>query len=283
MNLHYGDTAYWEVRYQDEQQRMMNGFQLFDWYVSYEVVHKILGTITDMKAVHKVLILGVGRSDVVEVLYKKGYREITAIDTSPTIITAMQTKYKDYAGVEFFVMDARELHTFPDGCFSLVLDKGCCDSLFCSNGLYDSVQQMAREVFRVLKPEGGLFALVTHAPPSTRVPYLRCMPWAMDSCALAQSEELTLITMLRTSDKALLEAKVAGAEARISAFSSEGDILIQDLMQSRPTASNTKSGAGLLAGKISVTASVDTLLKLFLADAEQAQLEDKKLYHDDDD
>lgn len=283
MNLHYGDSAYWEVRYQDEQQNMMKGFQLFDWYVSFEEVYKILGTITDMKTIHKVLVIGVGRSDIVDVLYKKGYREITAIDISPTIVTAMQTKYKGYAGVEFFVMDARELHAFPDGSFSLVLDKGCCDSMFCSNGLYESVQQMAKEIFRVLKPEGGLFAIVTHAPASTRVPYLRCVSWAIDSCALAQSEELTLITMVRTTDQALLEARVAGAEARVSAFSNAEVILTQDLMRDRPTASSSKSGAGLLAGKISVTASVETLLKMFLADAGQAQQEDRELYHDDDD
>ena len=57
--------------------------------------------------------------------------------------------------------------------------------------------------------------MVSHAPPPARVPYLRCMPWAVDSCALSQGECLTLYTLTRTSDAEMLARKVSGAEFTI--------------------------------------------------------------------
>ena len=83
-----------------------------------------------------------------------------------------------------FVMDARELNVFPDNSFTLVIDKGYTDTIFCSAEIYHSMNRLCSEIFRVLKPEGGVFAMVSYAPPPTRIPYLRCVPWAVDSCSL---------------------------------------------------------------------------------------------------
>ena len=66
----------------------------------YFLVHQLLTSIIDGSKVHKVLILGVGRSHVIDVLYDRGFREIVAIDVSPVIINAMQNKYRNMSGVD---------------------------------------------------------------------------------------------------------------------------------------------------------------------------------------
>ena len=112
-------------------------------------------SIVDTKQSHKVLILGIGRSNVIDILYSNGFKEITAIDISPLLIAQMQDKYRNFPGVEckiffffffhqifilflyffhliVYVMDARELHQFQNNTFSLIIDKGLSinDSLF---------------------------------------------------------------------------------------------------------------------------------------------------------
>lgn len=73
---------------------------------------------------NNVLVIGVGKSDVVSVLHKKGFREIVAIDVSPTIINQMRSQYKDLDGVEWYCMDIRELNVLKDKTFSIIIDKG---------------------------------------------------------------------------------------------------------------------------------------------------------------
>jgi hypothetical protein len=63
-------------------------------------VYNMLETIRDFKTPQKVLILGVGRSNVIDVLYEHGFREITCIDISPKIISQMQNKYRQHSGVD---------------------------------------------------------------------------------------------------------------------------------------------------------------------------------------
>jgi len=52
----------------------------------------------------------VGRSNIVDTLYTTyGYRDITCIDISPTIIQAMKQQYESFTGVEFYTMDVMEV------------------------------------------------------------------------------------------------------------------------------------------------------------------------------
>lgn len=34
--IHYGEPQYWELRYQDEMASALQGFQTFDWYITFE-------------------------------------------------------------------------------------------------------------------------------------------------------------------------------------------------------------------------------------------------------
>lgn len=74
-------------------------------------MYSVIESTIDTKKPHKVLIVGIGRSNVIDVLYHHGFKEITAIDISPLIIAQMQEKYRDYSGVDcmklmlFYVSD----------------------------------------------------------------------------------------------------------------------------------------------------------------------------------
>lgn len=63
-------------------------------------VYRIFENIVSDRAKNNVLVVGVGKSDVVEVLYKKGFRQIVAVDVSLTLINQLRSQYKDYVGVE---------------------------------------------------------------------------------------------------------------------------------------------------------------------------------------
>lgn len=88
------------------------------------VVYRIFENVISDREKNNVLVIGVGKSDIVQVLHKKGFREIVAIDVSPTVINQMRSQYKDLDGVEWFCMDVRELNTLKDRTFSIVVDKG---------------------------------------------------------------------------------------------------------------------------------------------------------------
>ena len=99
--MHYGEPMYWEARYADELRKMMSaGFEEFDWYLPFEPIYTVLESIIDTKKPHKVLVVGIGRSNIIDVLYSKGFRDITCIDIAPLVIAQMQNKYRDYPGVE---------------------------------------------------------------------------------------------------------------------------------------------------------------------------------------
>ena len=140
--MNIGDPAYWETRYQTELAKLVT-FQLFDWYCPSTSIFPLIETLFDNSHLsQKILVIGIGRSDVIDYLYRKGYRDITGIDISPTVIFEMRKKYESLIGVELFVMDTRQLIKFVDNTFTMVFDKACIDALFCGTDYMDSVLQV---------------------------------------------------------------------------------------------------------------------------------------------
>ena len=88
------------------------------------LVYQVFENVISDRDKNNVLVIGVGKSDVIEVLHKKGFREIVAIDVSPTVINLMRSRYKHLDGVEWYCMDIRELNVLKDKSFSIVIDKG---------------------------------------------------------------------------------------------------------------------------------------------------------------
>lgn len=262
--MQIGETAYWDVRYQYELAKLVS-FELFDWYCRFDKVFPEIESVIDFKETrHKILIIGVGRSNVIEFLYKKGFREITAIDISPTIILEMQKKYETYAGVEFFVMDARELLKFNDESFTLIIDKACLDALFCGTDYLISTRNCMSEVFRCLKYEGTLVS-ISHATPLCRVPYLRTIQWAIDCYKIPPhiGEGLTLFVLTKTTNQTMLDRKIAGGEATRRPKAAR---VVSNLDQKMNKSSTTKGGQN--TGSITVTASVDALAEMVAESAD---------------
>ncbi len=75
--------------------------------------------------------------------------------------TAVDKPMEEGSGVcEYMVMSVEDLK-FEDNSFDYVLDKGCLDALLSTGqdeqGTNEVIQQMMRELFRVLKPNGKVF------------------------------------------------------------------------------------------------------------------------------
>ncbi len=202
------------------------------------------------------LLIGIGRSEAIEVLYSKGFRDIVAIDISPTIIHKMQVKYSSYSGVEFLVMDARELSYFNDETFSLVIDKGCLDALFCGTDYLTSSEQFCKEIHRVMR-KNAFFLCISYATPIARVPYLRRQRWAVDTCPLPGGEGVTMFVLNKTEDEKLLTRKVAGGEAAVMARSSNIVSKMDQTMNKSSTVRNKSN-----TGSVTVTSSIDMIAEM---------------------
>jgi ubiquinone/menaquinone biosynthesis C-methylase UbiE len=261
--MNIGEAAYWDERYKIEMAKLVS-FELFDWYCPFSELYHMIEGCFDSTEVQKVLIIGVGRSDVIETLYRKGYRDITAIDISNTIIVEMQKKYSSYTGVEFFVMDTKQLMKFPMDCFTLVLDKACMDSLFCGTDYMEATNLAMSEIYRVMR-QNAVFISVSHGSKLSRVPYFRTIPWAIDCYKVASDigEHLTMYVLTKTTNQDLINKKIPGAEATLQAKSSR---VVSNMDQHMNKGSTTRSGQN--TGSITVTASVDALADMVAESAD---------------
>lgn len=207
-----GAPSYWDIRYEKAGSDRTK-FTNFDWYAPFEQFWSTIVQVVEVTERHKVLLLGIGSSNCIELLYKHGFRDITAVDVSPAIIREMQEKYKNLAGVEFYCLDMQKLNIFPDKTFTFVFDKGGIDAIFCRLDFAEVMRSTLTEVHRVMRDE-AVFVCVSHGGPLSRVPYFRWITWHVDTLPLNDNvgETLNFYVMRRTTNKALLEAAVKGAE-----------------------------------------------------------------------
>lgn len=86
----YHDKGYWENRYSMYEKNM-------DWYVDYNKMEELFKVhseiIVKLNKNIKILELGCGNSSLAAEIYNKGYKNITSIDFSETIIRKMKIKY----------------------------------------------------------------------------------------------------------------------------------------------------------------------------------------------
>ena len=127
------------------------------------------------------------------------------------------------------------------------------DAIFCNTDFHESSRQYFSEILRVMRDEAQYIA-ISHAMPPSRVPYLRRIRWAIDTCAVPEGEGLTMYVLTKTEKETLLNKKIAGAEAAVK--SAEGGI-VSELDQKMNKKSTTRNREN--AGSITVTASVDAI------------------------
>jgi SAM-dependent methyltransferase len=254
--LTIGDPTYWEERYKFEISKMLR-FKLFDWYAPFDVLYPMVENILDRSMIHKVLVVGVGRSNIIDTLYQRGFRDITAIDISPTIVNEMQKFHAKLTGVEFIVMDMREMTRLANGLFTLIIDKGGLDALFCGEDFKTSSQRAIQEIHRVLV-NNGLFVSFSHAPFLARVPYMRVADFSIEATpVVGGGESLSMFSLLKTTTRELLDRRVVGGEASQPAKRSA---FVSTLDAKMNKASTTRSAGN--TGLMTVTASVDVLADL---------------------
>ncbi|CAM9128312.1 unnamed protein product [Ectocarpus sp. 4 AP-2014] len=62
-------------------------------------------------------------------MWENGWKDIVSIDFCNPVIEAMQSAHADKPGMEWKVMDARDMAEFETGSFDAVIDKGLTDSV----------------------------------------------------------------------------------------------------------------------------------------------------------
>ena len=159
----YGDPEYWEKRYEEQQGRT------FDWLESYESLSPLIKPVWPPDS--KILILGCGNAELSEDLYKDGYRHISNIDISATVIAQMKERNAALPEMTWSVMDVRALD-FPANTFDLAIDKSTIDALLCGDNSYMNVAKMTKEVQRVLNT-GGTYMAISYGNPDSRLEHLQ--------------------------------------------------------------------------------------------------------------
>uniref|UniRef100_A0A8D3B3Y3 eEF1A lysine and N-terminal methyltransferase n=1 Tax=Scophthalmus maximus TaxID=52904 RepID=A0A8D3B3Y3_SCOMX len=145
----FSSAEYWERFFKKR------GEKAFEWYGDYNklcgVLHKYI------KVQDQVLVVGCGNSELSEQLYDVGYKHLTNIDISETVVTHMNQS------------DATQT-PYQDACYQAALDKGTLDAMaseeegaLARNMLTEVIKQLA--VGRVLSV-GGRYVCVTLAQES---------------------------------------------------------------------------------------------------------------------
>nr|XP_029488746.1 eEF1A lysine and N-terminal methyltransferase isoform X1 [Oncorhynchus nerka] len=151
----FSSAEYWERFFKKR------GEKAFEWYGDYNklcgVLHKYI------KPRDKVLVVGCGNSELSEQLYDVGYRHLTNIDISETVVNHMNQKNaKQRPDLTFQKVDATQT-PYEDGSYQAVLDKGTLDAMASQEGALAG--RMLAEVGRVLGI-GGRYVCVTLAQES---------------------------------------------------------------------------------------------------------------------
>ena len=207
--LAFGDRGYWDQRYTNETVGDTL-LPVFDFYAPFKSFYSTIRPEIRERKEQNILVIGVGRSDIIDVLYEDGFRNIVAVDVSPMIIARMQQKYQSFSGVEFICLDVRKMCFFVDKMFALVIDKACIDALFCEIDCIQSVGAALREIERVMHDD-GMFLSISHGSPSSRLPYLRETKWSIQLLVLPNGcgEGLSLFSMTRTESDSVTKKKMS--------------------------------------------------------------------------
>uniref|UniRef100_A0A8C2XRC9 eEF1A lysine and N-terminal methyltransferase n=1 Tax=Cyclopterus lumpus TaxID=8103 RepID=A0A8C2XRC9_CYCLU len=117
----FSSAEYWERFFKKR------GEKAFEWYGDYNklcgVLHKYI------KVQDKVLVVGCGNSELSEQMYDVGYKRLTNIDISETVVTHMnQRNAERRPGLTFQQVDATQT-PYEEASYQAALDKGTLDAV----------------------------------------------------------------------------------------------------------------------------------------------------------
>ncbi|XP_071479197.1 EEF1A lysine methyltransferase 4-like [Diadema antillarum] len=206
---------YWDSRFQDEE--------TYDWLVKYSQIRHLIAKYVSKG--DRILMLGCGNSELSAEMYRDGYQNIVNVDFSSVCIDNMREKHKDYAGMEWLVMDITDLK-FPDSSFNVVIEKGTLDALvanekdpwYMSDEGLRTMETTLAKVSQVLKPTGR-FISITFSQPHFRRPLFAKsgLNWSIELTLLGEDFHFFFFAMrkgepLDPKDAALEKATLAKRE-----------------------------------------------------------------------
>jgi ubiquinone/menaquinone biosynthesis C-methylase UbiE len=152
----FHEKAYWDSFFRDR------GQEAFEWYGEFQ---DLAGNLfRRIKREDRILVIGCGNSNLSACLYDKGFKNITNLDFSDTVIEEMRTKNTERDQMRWIVGDMTNMSGLENESFEVVLDKGALDALVSENSEFHAQQaaSMFNEISRVLVPKGR-YACITLA------------------------------------------------------------------------------------------------------------------------
>ncbi|CAJ1400833.1 unnamed protein product [Effrenium voratum] len=150
-------------RFWDEYYAGVSGNGQFDWYGTWDTEilwphgRTTLGSVIRpwLRREDSILMLGCGRSDMSEQMYREGFKNITNADISATLLDSLRQRLApEMPGMSWRWMNASALPLLTRA--DVVLEKGTLDALKENPGLF---QAAVREAYRVLTSEGLLISV----------------------------------------------------------------------------------------------------------------------------
>lgn len=177
----FSSVSYWEARYSADPKAA------YDWLVPYSSLRSILLPRIQTRAEAEILILGCGNSRLGEELYKDGFRNITNLDFSPTVIDQMSARYSVYSEMDFMPADVCDPYDDTE-VYDIIIDKATLDCVLTGENSFQRAGQLLQNACLGLK-EGGVYCLVSHGMPDTRVGYLKgkALRWSIEHTKIAKT------------------------------------------------------------------------------------------------
>ncbi|ESO10732.1 hypothetical protein HELRODRAFT_72557 [Helobdella robusta] len=166
----FARVEYWNQRYDRDESK-------YDWFIGYEACKRILER--NVKNFHRILHLGCGNSSLPIDMWLDGYKDITNMDYSRTVIESMQQRTKNMEGLKWIVADINNMtgDAFQSEKYDVIIEKGTLDALLasevdpwiCSQDTETMMDHILRKISALLR-DGGRFISITFAQPHFRVP-----------------------------------------------------------------------------------------------------------------
>lgn len=158
----YGRVQFWDAYFAEESEP-------FEWYYGYDYFRDCITE--NIPFDKRVMVAGVGSSNMPEDMAADGYKDIVAQDISRVAIAQLQIRCKHISEISYATCNMTD-SDLPAESFFAIIDKAVLDSLLCSAMGNSVVQQYINEVERLLDPESGVFIFISHSNPEEMLPLL---------------------------------------------------------------------------------------------------------------